>query len=137
MEKNSLNIYQKIGVVQNEIGTLTKDKTNPYFKSKYLDINSLLETLQPELQKQSLILLQPLTSVDGVNVLETIITDGEDEIKSTTILPVNDDPQKMGSIITYFRRYALVSMLALPAEDDDANSAKSLPVEEVKVNRRL
>lgn len=118
------NIYKKIAEIQHEIGTLKKDKQNPYFKSKYLDINSLLETLQPELQKRSLVLLQPLGGSLDYTTINTIIRDLETEevIDTYTPLPRNDDPQKMGSIITYFRRYALVSLLALPAEDDDANS---------------
>jgi hypothetical protein len=34
-----------------------------------------------------------------------------------------DDPQKLGSAVTYYRRYTLQSLLGLQAEDDDANSA--------------
>jgi hypothetical protein len=44
-------------------------------------------------------------------------------VESETILPSMNDPQKQGSAITYFRRYALQSLLALEAEDDDANLA--------------
>jgi hypothetical protein len=39
------------------------------------------------------------------------------------VLPENSDPQKMGSTITYFRRYALQSLFLLQAEDDDGHSA--------------
>ena len=38
-------------------------------------------------------------------------------------LPEISDPQKLGSAITYFRRYTLQSLLALQAEDDDGNKA--------------
>lgn len=36
------------------------------------------------------------------------------------------DPQKMGSGITYAKRYGLQSAFGLPSEDDDGNSA-SMP----------
>ena len=47
------------------------------------------------------------------------------------------DPQKMGSMITYYRRYTLQSLLGLQAEDDDANAASkaSKTPEKVWVNK--
>jgi hypothetical protein len=39
------------------------------------------------------------------------------------VLPNLQDPQKLGSAITY-RRYTLQSLLGLQAEDDDGNKAK-------------
>ena len=38
-------------------------------------------------------------------------------------LPPLTDPQKIGSAITYYRRYTLQSLLGIQAEDDDANKA--------------
>ena len=50
------------------------------------------------------------------------------------MLPVNTDPQKMGSTITYFRRYALVSYFEIQAEDDDGNhGASKIVVSSTKV----
>jgi hypothetical protein len=40
-------------------------------------------------------------------------------------LPEIQDPQKIGSAVTYYRRYTLQSLLSLQAEDDDANSASA------------
>jgi hypothetical protein len=37
------------------------------------------------------------------------------------VLPNLQDPQKLGSAITYYRRYTLQSLLGLQAEDDDGN----------------
>ncbi len=76
--------------------------------------------------KKKLILLQPLKVTEQGNVLETVILNaenGKDKVESSVLLPEEKDAQKMGSIITYFRRYSLQSLLALQAEDDDANSA--------------
>jgi len=119
------NIYTKIGKIQQEIGKIKKGQENPYFKSKYFDINSLLENLFPLLKKEGLCLAQPLTHINERPAIATIITDGENMIKSIIVLPDLQDPQKMGSTIPYYRRYSLQSMFGLQAEaeDDDANLA--------------
>lgn len=120
----SNTIYQKLLELQKNVGAIAKDSTNPFFKSKYFDINGLLEVVKPELNKQKLIIMQPL---DG-DKLKTLLIDAEtgEKIESTVNLPSNPDPQKMGSIITYFRRYSLTSLLALQAEDDDANMGANI-----------
>ena len=108
---------------QKEVGAISKDSTNPFFKSKYFDINGLISAIKPLLEKNGLVLLQPLTNVDGKPALQTIISDDNKKIEGTIVLPELADPQKMGSVITYYRRYAIQSMLMLQAEDDDANKA--------------
>jgi hypothetical protein len=136
-------MYKKLLAIQQEIGAIKKDATNPFFKSKYFDINSLLEQVKPVLNKHRVVLLQGLTHIDGKLALETTLLDSElgeirfplennvqkvldtSNIKYVCPLPETVDAQKAGSAITYFRRYALQSLLALEAEDDDANFASS------------
>ena len=130
------NITTKLLAFQKEIEAIPKDSVNPFFKSKYADINTYIGKIKPILSKHGLVLLQPLTrltthgSIDGERVisqiaLKTMLIDSEsgEEISDITLLPENTDPQKMGAIITYFRRYAIQSMLCLEAEDDDGNTA--------------
>lgn len=113
----------KLLKVQKEIKAIKKDSVNPHFKNSYYDINTLLETVKPILNKNGLIVLQPLTHIDGKLALETIImeSEGTGRFSSITPLPETVKPQEAGSAISYFRRYALASMLALEGEDDDAN----------------
>jgi len=116
----------KILKIQTEIGVLSKTETNPFFKSKYMDINGLLAQLQPLLAKHGLVVLQPLRVIEGKSVLSTLVVDGDKVLVSSDILlPEQQDPQKMGSAITYYRRYSLQSLFLLQAEDDDANHASS------------
>lgn len=114
---------EKLLLIQKEIGAIKRDATNPFFKSKYFDINSLLAEVKPILNKHRVVLLQGLTSEGGKLALETTLldVDSRDDIKYLCPLPEGSDAQKTGSAITYFRRYALQSLLALEAEDDDAN----------------
>jgi hypothetical protein len=116
---------------QKKVGAISKDITNPFFKSRYFDINKLIEEVKPILNELGLILLQPLAETMGDKpALRTIIIDADNNkelISTQTPLPENSDPQKMGSIITYYRRYAIQSLLFLQAEDDDGNSAAQAP----------
>ena len=116
-----MNLYTKLNKVKKEIGAISKDSTNPFFKSKYFDINALLKHVEPLLQKNGLLLLQPI--VKGEVFSEIIDIDNGESVQSSIPLPQMDDPQKLGSAVTYYRRYTLQSLLGLQAEDDDANTA--------------
>ena len=116
-----MNIYTKLSEVKKEIGAISKDETNPFFKSKYFDINGLLRHTEPLLQKNGLLLLQPI--VDGLVYSQIIDIETGDKVESSMLMSTLSDPQKMGSMITYYRRYTLQSLLGLQAEDDDANAA--------------
>ena len=129
-------IYKKIQAVRKEIGVMTKDKKNPFFKSNYFDINQLIEKLEPLLEKNKLSLSQPLTTIGDKASLTTTLVDLEAEeetiellikgghmVQWTVPLPDIQDPQKMGAAITYYRRYALQALFALQAEDNDGETA--------------
>lgn len=118
---------KKLLELQKKIGVITKDETNPFFKSKYFDINKLVREVKPILNDLGLVLIQPLCHVGDKPALRTMLIEvesGEKLADDIIVLPENIDPQKMGSAITYFRRYAVQSLLFLEAEDDDGNLAK-------------
>lgn len=120
----------KLLELQKAIKPIVKDSENPFYKSKYFDINSLIADIKPILNDLGLIIMQPLSNINGKTTLKTLLideADGKILIDSETILPENNDPQKMGAIITYFRRYSLQSLLLLEAEDDDGNMAVEKP----------
>jgi len=115
------NIYYKLSLVKQEIGVLSKNAKNPFFKSDYLDLNGILSAVEPLLHKYGLVLLQPIIGNEVITSIRDV--EGEDCIQSGIELPNITDPQKLGSAITYFRRYTLQSLLALQAVDDDGNHA--------------
>lgn len=120
------SIHAKLFELQQKIGGIEKDSQNPFFKSKYFDINALIGQLKPMLKDQKLLLLQPLiTNEHGQNGVQSMIVEVEtgESVQSFVALPDIQDPQKMGSAITYYRRYGLASLLGLQAVDDDANLA--------------
>ena len=136
MEENK-TLMQKIGEVQQAIGKIEKGKENPFFHSQYFDINGLLEALLPNLKAQGLIVIQPIstwTTVTGIayNTLKTIVSDGKEKMEYEMLLPMNIEPQKLGSAITYYRRYSLQALFCLQALDDDGNATKGTTSKKVK-----
>lgn len=125
-----------IVAAQAEMGSVTKDAKNPFFKSNYATLNAVRESCMPVLSKHGLGLLQPLVSKEGKQYVETLVlhSSGEyimSEMEVTT--KVNANAQEVGSAVSYARRYSLMSLLALSAEDDDGATAsgtvsKSSPV---------
>jgi len=118
-------IYSKIASVKSEIGTLTKKSNNPFYKSKYLELSDLLEAVEPLLEKNGLVLLQPCR--DGKVWSEIYDIETGEVVQSYIELTPDKNPQQMGSQISYFRRYSLAGLLAIQQQDDDANSTVPKP----------
>jgi hypothetical protein len=119
-----IKLLQKLSKVKAKMGAVAKTSDNPYFKSKYADLNSHLEAIEPLLQENGLFLTQPCEIVGGKNVVSTRVYDVEtgESISSSLELLVKDvDMQKLGSAVTYARRYTLSAIFGMKAEDDDAN----------------
>lgn len=123
-----MSIYTKLFEAKKEIGKISKDSTNPFFKSKYFDINQLLEHVEPILAKHELLCLQPI--IDNLVTTEIIDIETGNKVTSGIALTNITDPQKRGSEITYYRRYTLCSLIAgQSADDDDANKAsRKVPI---------
>ena len=117
-----MSIYSALSKFHKEVGTIKKSSSNPHFKSKYADINTVLDAIREPLEKAGLCFVQ-LPMQGG---LKTILatTDGTEQIESFIEYELSKkDMQGLGSAMTYARRYALVCMLGLEAEDDDSNEA--------------
>jgi hypothetical protein len=123
MEKQVFNrsLWAKLHMAKMNIGKVSKNATNPHFKKSYADINALLETVEPILHENGLVLLQPVK--DHIVFTQIIDIDSGEMVESWMQLPDITDPQKLLGAITYFRRGTLQSLLALQSVDDDGNSA--------------
>lgn len=115
------------------MGKVALNSVNPHFKSKYADLNSLLEASAQALAANDLVIVQmPSQDAIGYYVETTLYhTSGEFLSGKTYINPVRNDPQGLGSAITYAKRYGLGSLLGLNGEPDDDGNAASAPVERV------
>jgi hypothetical protein len=112
---------------QSEMGGAVKDANNPFFKSKYADLGSVIRAIKEPFANNGLSYSQlPITSDAGVGVTTILMHISGQWLSSDLILkPVKNDPQAAGSTLTYARRYALQSIAGIPSEDDDGNAASS------------
>jgi hypothetical protein len=113
------NIAGALVDFQSSVSKVAKESNNPFFKSKYASLANILDTIQKPLSECGLAISQ---FPDG-NALTTILlhADSGEWMESSYVMPVakQNDPQAMGSAMTYARRYALGSILNLNIDDDD------------------
>lgn len=122
---------------QGKLNKVTKSSINPHFKSRYADLNSILDSCYPVLQECGLMVTQHPHGGDLVTTL--IHAESGEYFQSYCPIKVKDEtnPQAMGSGITYARRYALQSIFCLSAEDDDGNAASTPKVSKTVEKPRL
>lgn len=118
------NLAKALVASQSEMTDAVKDAKNPFFKSKYADLNSVREAIMPALTKNKLAVFQPVILLDsGKSVIRTTVLheSGESYTADTEVVCAKvNDPQAYGSAISYARRYGLQSMFNVGAVDDDA-----------------
>ena len=135
------NIYSVILQARGMIGAVSKNAKNPFFKSNYADINNVIETITPVCESLGIVFTQCPKVIDGKDVLYTRLTlqdNTESFIDSEVrLLLPSADMQKLGSAVTYARRYSLVTMFNLEQEDDDGQSASKHPTATQKRNLQI
>lgn len=137
------NIYAALAAAQAEFKPIAKNCVNPAFRSKYADLQSILDATRPVLNRHGLFLFQRVaSSKDGVSV-ETCVTHSSGGTLSSGVLfiPVvnpKNPAQAFGSAETYARRYSLSAFLGVNAdEDDDGNGVHAEMDEQTKLQKRL
>ena len=124
------SIFSSLLKAQEGFTAIIKKSTNPAFKSKYANLEAVLDAITPALNSNGLFLTQETKRVDNMIEVKTIVFNaaGERFEGGVTCLPiVKNDAQGVGGAITYARRYSLKTMFALAEEDDDGNSASQKP----------
>ena len=121
------NLTKALLTAQTQMGAAKKDSKNPFFKSSYADLPTVMEVVKGTLNEAGIIVLQPASNRDGKNFITTTLIHGETGEWMTSETEVvsakQNDPQAFGAAQTYARRFGLQSMLFIPAEDDDGNTA--------------
>lgn len=110
---------------QSEMGGAIKGSNNPFFKSKYADLSSVVQAIKQPFANAGLSYVQfPIESSGRIGI-ETILmhTSGEYISNEFTVQLTKQDAQSAGSALTYCRRYALQAIAGIPSEDDDGNGA--------------
>jgi hypothetical protein len=116
-----------------EVGKVKKDANNPFFKSKYASLSNILDAIEEPLQKAGLAVSQFPTEGNGL-VTQVMHSSGE-WMRCSYVMPVKEqnNPQAVGSSITYARRYALAAALSLNIDEDDDGNAAAGPAKKAPV----
>ena len=113
-------------LAQAQMGGAIKDSNNPFFKSSYADLASVIRVLKEPLSNNGLSFVQfPITSEggQGIGVCTMLMHSSGQWLQGEYLLPMDKvNPQGALAAITYARRGALQSLFGIPAVDDDGNS---------------
>lgn len=128
MENKSPQINElalALSKVQAELKGAQKDSENPFFKSKYADLQSVWDSCRGLLAKNGLAVAQTFEPLENKIIIVTALLHQSGQwIESRLAMPpLKQDPQAYGSAISYGRRYALAAMIGIYQTDDDAEKA--------------
>lgn len=132
VSQQSADIYTALAKSQCEFEAATKNAANPHLKTKYANLQSYLDEARPVLAKNGIAVVQTARTERQDAVLyagvRTVLvhSSGQYIDCGELMLPVaTPNAQGIGSSLTYARRYALASCLALSADDDDGHAAST------------
>ena len=115
-------LAKALSKAQGEMESAKKDSKNPFFRSSYADLASVIQAIKEPLSNNGLAYTQIITE-DDVLVTRLMHESGESIESRMKFTSGKGDMQSKGSAITYARRYTLQAIVGLSAEDDDGNKA--------------
>ena len=121
-----MSLYTKLLEIQKLHLEFEKDTTNPFFKSKYVSLDSIVSKLTPHLDKLWILVLH---RTENNEVITEIIDTEEISFPIISRFPLvqSPDPQKLWSCITYAKRYNLWQLFNIVTDrDDDGNEASEV-----------
>ena len=126
-EEKKRTFFQDYSNLMMEVSELSKNETNPFFKSGYVPLKDILAEAKKVCLSNNFIFIQtPRVREDGKPILVTklIHSSLEEELVEMPLVAKDpNDPQKIGGALTYMRRYSLTSILGIMEVDDDGNKA--------------
>jgi hypothetical protein len=138
MNEDQIGLYQKLMHVKAELPTVTKNAVNTEYHNQYVTLHSVLSLIEPTLKKYGLYLEQPQEIRDSLLVQVSRIVDTQTGAYCESMLAIDPDltAHQVCGASTYYRRYTLLGLLALAAEDDDGITATRRPPENPSPERK-
>lgn len=136
--ENIAKLAAALVLVQREVEHAHKNATNPHFRNRYADLTEVIDTVRPVLAKHGLSVVQFPGYVDGVTTLESVLLHESGEWISGVAgaRMQKDDPQGVGSALTYLRRYSLAAVCGISQDDDDGEAASRPKVQPMEIPAR-
>ena len=115
--------------VQAKIEPVKMDAFNPFFESQYASLHAIWESSRSLLSENGLVVIQPMDTEDGFVYVNTTLAHVSGQWirgrlgmkpppRMTQKGPIENDPQMVGQVVTYFRRYSLGAMLGIVTDED-------------------
>jgi len=124
-------LFTALAKAQLEMEVARTDSVNPFFKSRYADLASVVKASRPFLAKNGICVIQrTVTKEEGVYLYTRLCHSSGQWIESNmAVKPPKSDIQTMGSYLTYLRRYMYSAVTGVVAsdEDDDGEVAMKNP----------
>jgi len=121
----TINLATALSKAQAVMKGAKKSSKNPFYKSTYCDLSSIFDAIRVPFAENGLSVSQTMDILDnGKQILCTRMLHVSGEfLDSKMLLPQELNPQKLGSLLTYYRRYSLMAICGIAGEDDDGNEA--------------
>ena len=131
--KSKVNIIKMLMEARNDIQPIKKSGTNPHFGNKYATLESVIEAVTEPLAKKGFLLMHlAISNEHGKSITTELVHEsGESFVTAVPLVLGKNDMQGLGSAITYARRYGIMSLLNLPAEDDDGEQNRKGAVQKL------
>ncbi len=126
-----------LSTFQGEVKQPLKDKTNPFFNSKYVPLENIVEVISETASKHGLSFIQyPVNQEARVGIVTVLMHKSGEFIETDPIFatPSKTDAQATGSTITYLKRYSLAAVFGITSDVDDDGNAASKPQSNTKAN---
>ena len=121
-------LAEALAAFQAELPQVDLDSTNPHFKSKFASLANITKKVLPELSKHGFSYSVGSFVDNGLLIVDAHLLHESGESRSFQFPITENQPQKIGSAITYAKRYAIQALTGVVAdEDDDGNAASQQP----------
>ena len=126
--KKGKTLAEALALFQAELPQVDLDSVNPHFKSKFASLANITKKVLPELSKHGFSYTVGSFVDNGLLVVDAHLLHESGESRSFQFPITETQPQKIGSAITYAKRYAIQALTGVVAdEDDDGNAASQQP----------
>lgn len=129
-ESSELNkLFEALSKAQLEMDVARNDSVNPFFKSNYADLASVVKASRPFLAKQGLSVIQRiLPNEKGYLYLFTRLCHASGQWMESRMMinPPKPDIQTLGSYITYLKRYCYSAIVGVVTSDEDDDGEKAM-----------
>jgi hypothetical protein len=126
--ENLGELFGALAKAQSMMPDAKTDSKNPFFKSKYADLASVVKASRKPLTENGLSVMQFIHEIKGKSFLFTRLghTSGQWIDSFVRIRPIKEDIQSLGSYLTYLRRYSYAAIVGVVSSDEDDDGEKTM-----------